>query len=313
MPSPPPSSPEIICISPPTIPGKPTSSKPASPTAHGRAARAAAIRAAVSSSSSSPYAAPSSSRRKVTSSQSRSRVTERMLNSMTSDDNPITHSNAFANTDHVHSCSTGHQQRGGDRGFWATARDLGLKPEGEKHTYWSVRTAKVEAGAREKLTPHSAGCVIAINGPTGPKVSNLQLQNLITANGGRFAPHIHSGCTHVVAERLSGSKSQKYINGQGSRGASRRSQVVKVEWVLDCVAKGRRISEAGYSSVEDPVSVHFATVLTGRHRRTCSARLAPNRPTPYPMLPTTSILHDPQPCCTLHCTSRPFTILTPLL
>jgi hypothetical protein len=71
---------------------------------------------------------------------------------MTSDKNPITHSNAFEKTDHVHSCSTGHQQRGGDRGFWAVARDMGLQAEGEKHTYWSVRTAKVEAGAREKVS-----------------------------------------------------------------------------------------------------------------------------------------------------------------
>lgn len=31
-----------------------------------------------------------------------------------------------------------------------------------------------------------AGCVFYINGSTGPKVSNLQLQNIITSNGGRF-------------------------------------------------------------------------------------------------------------------------------
>lgn len=70
--------------------------------------------------------------------------------------------------------------------------------------------------------------MIAINGHTGP-LSNLQLQNLITTNGGRFAPHQHSGCTHVVAERLAGGKTQKYINGQGGRGAAKRTKVVKVD------------------------------------------------------------------------------------
>jgi hypothetical protein len=30
------------------------------------------------------------------------------------------------------------------------------------------------------------GLVFYINGSTGPRVSNLQLQHLITANGGRF-------------------------------------------------------------------------------------------------------------------------------
>ncbi|KAL1411079.1 hypothetical protein Q8F55_002028 [Vanrija albida] len=278
MPSPP-SSPEVVCISPPTSPAKTTTSLPASSSSDARAARAAAIRASMSSSS-SPYAAPSSSKRKVTSSQSRSRVTERMLSSMTSENNPITHSKAFEKTDHVHSCSTGHQQRGGDRGFWAVARDLGLKAEGEKHTYWSVRTAKVEAGAREKQTSILAGCTIAINGPTGPKVSNLQLQNLITANGGRFSPHVHSGCTHVVAERLSGSKAQKYINGQGRRGASRRSQVVKVEWILDCVAKGKRISEAGYSSVEDPTQKNLFSAFGTKPPAPATATAADDKHAP---------------------------------
>lgn len=79
----------------------------------------------------------------------------------------------------------------------------------------------------------AAGCVIAINGPTGPRASNLQVQNMITANGGRYVPHQTSRCTHVVAERLSGTKSQKYINGQGSRGAAQRTRAVKVDCELD--------------------------------------------------------------------------------
>lgn len=75
------------------------------------------------------------------------------MGSLSSTTNPITHSNAFERTQHVHSCSTGHQQRGADRGFWVGAREIGLKPEaGPEHTYWSVRTANVEAGAREKAT-----------------------------------------------------------------------------------------------------------------------------------------------------------------
>lgn len=78
----------------------------------------------------------------------------------------------------------------------------------------------------------AAGCIIAINGPTGPRASNLQVQNMITANGGRYVPHQTSRCTHVVAERLSGTKSQKYINGQGSRGAAQRTRAVKVDCEL---------------------------------------------------------------------------------
>ncbi|EKD03532.1 hypothetical protein A1Q2_02115 [Trichosporon asahii var. asahii CBS 8904] len=174
-----------------------------------------------------------SSKRRMKGSMTRSRETERMLNSLGKQTNPITHSEAFARTRHVHSCSTGHQQRGGDRGFYTQARAVGLAEAarqngGREMTYWDVRTKNVEDAARTKLT--AAGCVIAINGPTGPRASNLQVQNMITANGGRYVPHQTSRCTHVVAERLSGTKSQKYINGQGSRGAAQRTRAVKVDW-----------------------------------------------------------------------------------
>jgi hypothetical protein len=39
-----------------------------------------------------------------------------------------------------------------------------------------------------------------------------------------------SSCTHIIANGgLSGSKTQKFLNGQGGRGASRRAKVVKIE------------------------------------------------------------------------------------
>jgi hypothetical protein len=42
-----------------------------------------------------------------------------------------------------------------------------------------------------------------------------------------------SSCTHIIANGgLSGSKTQKFLNGQGGRGASRRAKVVKIECML---------------------------------------------------------------------------------
>ena len=93
------------------------------------------------------------------------------------------------------------------------------------------------------------GCVFYLNGSTGPKVSNLQVQHLITANGGRFMwvylspttfklfliisgyrAMCNASCTHIVASGgLSGSKTQKWINGQAGRGASKRTKVVKID------------------------------------------------------------------------------------
>lgn len=151
------SSQEIICLDcPPPSQKRNTNTTPSSNVGPSSAS---------SSSKQQPSSAQPKRRPTVSGSQSRSRVTERMvcslfwrhillttqLNSLNNDKNPITHSDAFQRTQHVHSCSTGHQQRGGDRGFWNQARDANVKPIAQEHTYWSVRTANVEANARAKV------------------------------------------------------------------------------------------------------------------------------------------------------------------
>lgn len=93
-----------------------------------------------------------------------------------------------------------------------------------------------------------------INGSTGPRVSNLQTQHLITSHGGRFvyvlplclgqsAPHAasydscvdthrpmqSSSCTHILAQNLSGSKTQKWIDGQAGRGGAKRTKIVRID------------------------------------------------------------------------------------
>lgn len=49
--------------------------------------------------------------------------------------------------------------------------------------YYTTTTAKRQ---REQRTNIFKGCLFYFNGSTGPKVSNLQLRNLISENGGRF-------------------------------------------------------------------------------------------------------------------------------
>ncbi|GMK54985.1 hypothetical protein CspeluHIS016_0200410 [Cutaneotrichosporon spelunceum] len=268
-----PSSPDIVAISPPPSPQprplkRRCTSIPSSSTASSSAGSSKSSSKSSSKPSSSSLSSSSSSSLRpktkvsVSAHNSRARITERMLNTLSSSENPVTHSDAFSRTAHVHSLSSGHQQRNGDRGFWANARNAGISADGlsERATYWSVRTSKVEAQSREKTRNTLVGCTIAINGHTGP-LSNLQLQNLITSNGGRFAPHLHGGCTHVVAERLAGGKTQKVIDGQGGRGASRRAKIVKVQWVIDSVASGKRLSEAGYMVIADPTQKSLFTAL----------------------------------------------------
>jgi hypothetical protein len=130
---------------------------------------------------------------------------ERKMSTLGKDSNPITNSDLYTRTDHFVSAATGHQvsNRGGGSSGAAT--------------YWSVRTAKMEEQAREKvclcLSGHGPGhreytfggvsprcysyrrgqksdllkgLLFYINGSTGPRVSNLQVQHLITSHGGRF-------------------------------------------------------------------------------------------------------------------------------
>jgi len=121
---------------------------------------------------------------------------------------------------------------------------------------------------------------------TWAKCETIQLTSSATQN---------SSCTHIVANGgLSGSKTQKWINGQGGRGGLKRLKVITVDcesslvsllhivdcgialslslsslelWrvcgytssfltsgVLDSVEKRLRLSEVGYGVVEDPVS-----------------------------------------------------------
>ncbi|ALO60410.1 hypothetical protein CNB03945 [Cryptococcus deneoformans JEC21] len=177
----------------------------------------------------------------------RARVTERMLKTLGRQGNPITNSDMPSRTDHVVSCTTGHQ-RGEQRGQNVT------------WTYAQVRTDQLQKQAREKKTGIFKGCLFYFNGSTGPKLSNIQLRNLISENGGRFTTIQTSACTHVIANNgLSGGKTQKHLDMQGGRGSARQVKVVKIEWILDSVKKGVKLSEAGYGVVENPPTL-FSTL-----------------------------------------------------
>lgn len=63
-----------------------------------------------------------------------------------------------------------------------------------------------------------------------------------------------SSVTHIIANGgLSGSKTQKWLDGQAGRGGAKRCKVVRVEWVLDSVERGRRVLERQYGVIEHPV------------------------------------------------------------
>ncbi|ODN83220.1 hypothetical protein L202_01404 [Cryptococcus amylolentus CBS 6039] len=180
---------------------------------------------------------------------SRARTTEKMMNSLGKSGNPITNSSMPQRSDYVASCATGHQ-RGEARG-----------PVVNK-TYAQVRTDQLQKQSRANKTMLFKGCLFYMNGSTGPKVSNLQLRNMIAENGGRFTTVQTSACTHIIANAgLSGGKTQKHLDMQGGRRSSRQARVVRVEWVLDSVAQGAKLSEAGYTMIDNPTQPNLFTTL----------------------------------------------------
>ncbi|WVQ71748.1 hypothetical protein IAR50_001289 [Cryptococcus sp. DSM 104548] len=181
--------------------------------------------------------------------ESRARTTERMMNTLGKAGNPITNSSMPQRSDYVVSCATGHQ-RGEARGPVINT------------TYAQVRTEQLQKQSRSNKTTLFKGCLFYMNGSTGPKVSNLQLRNMIAENGGRFTTVQTSACTHIIANAgLSGSKTQKHLEKQGGRGSARQARVVRVEWVLDSVAQGAKLSEAGYTMIDNPTQPNLFTTL----------------------------------------------------
>lgn len=94
-----------------------------------------------------------------------------------------------------------------------------------------------------------AGCTIYINGYTGPRTSDLELKRLIAMHGGNVSYHCTSACTHIlVATGLSGTKSQKFLDASSSTRKGKR-KVVHIDWALDSVVQGKKLSETGYNVI----------------------------------------------------------------
>lgn len=57
-----------------------------------------------------------------------------------------------------------------------------------------------------------------------------------------YRPMQSASCTHIIASGgLSGTKTQKWINGQGGRGSMKRTKVVKVDCKLPLTLNHRVI------------------------------------------------------------------------
>ncbi|RDH35627.1 hypothetical protein BDQ94DRAFT_139951 [Aspergillus welwitschiae] len=106
---------------------------------------------------------------------------------------------------------------------------------------------------------------IHINGQTTPTVSDHKLKHLLISHGANLSLHMHRGVTHVILGEpnahssssslkpaikvagagggLAAGKLQKEIQRGGWKGV----KLVRVQWAVDSIAAGKRLSEAKYA------------------------------------------------------------------
>jgi len=122
-------------------------------------------------------------------------------------------------------------------------------------------TAEVTQRQSNTLTPTESkppqifrSLVLYINGSTAPLVSDHRLKQLWVQYGGSISIALgRRTVTHVVLGKsgsggggLASGKIQKEVDRVRGKGV----KYVSARWVLDCVERGKRVSEAGYGVVE---------------------------------------------------------------
>ena len=119
----------------------------------------------------------------------------------------------------------------------------------------------------EKPPQIFAGLTIYINGSTHPLISDHKLKHLLASHGATISLALaRRSVTHVILGKpnngpqgggagggLSGRKLQKEVQRVGGKGV----KYVGVEWVVECLKVGRRLSEGrfGVGAVGRPVGV----------------------------------------------------------
>ncbi|KAH9999760.1 hypothetical protein F4779DRAFT_605058 [Xylariaceae sp. FL0662B] len=122
------------------------------------------------------------------------------------------------------------------------------------------RKAEDETREAERLRPRRLfdGIVVYINGSTHPMISDHKLKHVLAEHGARTSIHLgRREVTHVIVGRpvggargsgggLAGGKMQKEI--QKVRGCG--VKFVGVEWVLESIKAGKRLSEAKFGDLK---------------------------------------------------------------
>ncbi|KZT53289.1 hypothetical protein CALCODRAFT_440282 [Calocera cornea HHB12733] len=159
---------------------------------------------------------------------------DHILNSLTSEKNPITHSSAYQRCEPTSSVATGHQRAEGRR----------------SQLYFKSRNSKLRDQAQERGKENDVfkGCVVYVNGFM-KGTTDLEVKRIVGIGGGRCRYVAGGDTTHIITSMpLSASKTQKHLDSNG-----RKVHIVTPEWIMDSVRLEKRQPEWKYNIVESKV------------------------------------------------------------
>ncbi|KAI9512247.1 hypothetical protein F5148DRAFT_59582 [Russula earlei] len=150
-------------------------------------------------------------------------LTRHLLNTLTDESNPITHSDIGIRSDHVVSITKGHQRSDG---------------RGQRQGYVRMRNQKLKQQRETVVLGVLNNTRVYVNGYLRD-TTDIEMKRIITEAGGQ-ALQSASNATHIItSEHLSGAKAHKMFT-------TSQVYIVRPEWVTDSIAAGRRLREEKY-------------------------------------------------------------------
>ena len=125
---------------------------------------------------------------------------------------------------------------------------VGQHHDGDFHTYMAHKISKLQSTnslpSKDIVSNIFLGCYVFINGATKPPIE--ELRRLITKNGGTSENYQVSRITHFVCDHFTDAQLRRIR--EKVRIKDKMIYVV-VQWVLDSISVGKKLSEAEYAPI----------------------------------------------------------------
>ncbi|RAH51820.1 hypothetical protein BO85DRAFT_215243 [Aspergillus piperis CBS 112811] len=193
---------------------------------------------------------------------------QRDIRSMFGVSKPIPHSTTGISSSSLKRDATSldnHEQEEKEKRIRIDHQDINGNKITDTDTY-TESISRREINASTSTSTIFSSLSIHINGQTTPTVSDHKLKHLLISHGANLSLHMHRGVTHVILGEPNTPPSSSSINsgikvaGAGGglaaeklqkeiqRGGWKGVKLVRVQWAMDSIAVGKRLSEAKYAA-----------------------------------------------------------------